>query len=117
MAIIAAKQWKVHTYDVKSAFLQSKAIEKDVFIKPPRKATTDNLWKLLITVYGLCDIPRTWYFTMKQFLENINVTKSKYNDAVYYYWMYQGLIQGIIGYHDDDFIWGGTINFMEKIII
>ena len=70
LAAIAAKHWKVYTLDVKSAFLQGNAINRDVFIKPPREATTENIWKLLITMYGVCDAPRAWYLTMKQFLEN-----------------------------------------------
>ena len=115
LAIIAVKHWKVYTLDVKSAFLQCNAINRGVFIKPPREATTENIWKLLITVYGLCDAPRAWYLTMKQFLENLQVIKSRYDDAVFY-WMCEGTLQGIISCHVDDFIWGGTVNFEENVI-
>ena len=115
LAIIAVKHWKIYTLDVKSAFLQGNAINRDVFIKPPREATTENIWKLLITVYGLCGAPRAWYLTMKQFLENLQVIKSRYDDAVFY-WMCEGTLQGIISCHVDDFIWGGTVNFEENVI-
>ena len=43
---------------IKSAFWQGKSIEKDFFIKPPKEANTNKLWKLKTTVFGLCDAPR-----------------------------------------------------------
>ena len=44
--------------DIKSAFLQGKSIERDVFIKPTREANANKLRKLKTTVHGLCDAPR-----------------------------------------------------------
>ena len=44
--------------DIKSAFLQGKSIQRDVFIKPPKEANTNKLWKLKTTVYGLCEKKR-----------------------------------------------------------
>ena len=31
---------------------------KDVFIKPPKEANTNKLWKLKTTAYSLCHAPR-----------------------------------------------------------
>ena len=52
--------------DLKTVFLQGKSIERDVFIKPPKEANTNKLWKLNTTVYGLCDAPREWYLSVKK---------------------------------------------------
>ena len=52
--------------DLKTVFLQGKSIERDVFIKPPKEANTNKLWKLNTTVYGLCDAPREWYLSVKR---------------------------------------------------
>ena len=46
--------------------MQGKSIERDVFIKPPKEANTNKLWKLNTTVYGLCDAPREWYLIVKK---------------------------------------------------
>ena len=55
--------WTIHSVDVKSAFLQGKEINRDVYVKPSQEAETDKLWKLKTTVYGLCDAPRVWYLS------------------------------------------------------
>lgn len=44
----------------KSAFLQGKQITRNSFIKPPKEAETDQLWKLRKTVYGMSNASRTW---------------------------------------------------------
>ena len=55
--------WTIHSVDVKSAFLQGKEINRDVYVKPSQEAETDKLWKLKTTVYGLFDAPRVWYLS------------------------------------------------------
>ena len=42
----------------KSAFLQGKPIERDVYLNPPKEVHTKKIWKLHTTVYGLGDAPR-----------------------------------------------------------
>ena len=55
--IVVTKKWKVHLLDIISASLQGKNIDRDMYLKPPSEAGTKNLWKLNISVYGLCDAP------------------------------------------------------------
>ena len=62
LSIIISNKYIIHSVDhVKLAFLQGKGIDCDVYLKPPKEVGTKNLWKLKITVYGLCDAPRVWY--------------------------------------------------------
>ena len=61
LAINSSKHCKVHSLDIKSAFLQGKTIERDVYLKQPVEARAKHLWKLKRTVYSLCDAPRAWY--------------------------------------------------------
>ena len=56
--IIASFDWGINTIDIRAAFLQGKPTERGVFLKPPKEAQTDKIWKLNVTVYGLCDAPR-----------------------------------------------------------
>ena len=65
IAIIITNGWEINSLDIKSAFLQGKEISRDLFVKPPKEAKTDNLWKLLKTVYGLNDASRTWYLHVR----------------------------------------------------
>ena len=63
--IIASFDWGINTIDIRAAFLQGKPTERGVFLKPPKEAQTDKIWKLNVTVYGLCDAPRAWYLSVK----------------------------------------------------
>ena len=49
---------KIHAMDIKSAFLQRKPIERDIYLKPPKEVNSQKIWKLNTTVYGLGDTPR-----------------------------------------------------------
>ena len=66
LSAIASKQWNLKSIDIKRAFLQGNAIDRDVLIRPPDEAETDKLWHLKKCVYGLADAPRKWYLTLKE---------------------------------------------------
>ena len=59
------------------------------------EAGTDKLWKLLITVYRLCDDPRIYYLRMKEALEMSGMLKSKFDDAIFY-WLSNVKLEGVI---------------------
>ena len=40
LSMIASKKWKCNVMDVKTAFLQGKPLQRDVYIKPPKEANT-----------------------------------------------------------------------------
>ena len=77
--------------------MQGKSIERDVFIKPPKEANTNKLWKLNTTVYGLCDAP-----SVKKELLATGCVKSRCDDAIFY-WHKENTLQGILSAHVDDF--------------
>ena len=105
---------RINTINIKSAFLQEKSIERDVFIKPPKEANTNKLWKLKTTVYGLRDALREWYLSVKKQLVATRYVKSGY-DAVFY-WQKENTLQGILSAHVDDFCWAGTKLFQNIVI-
>ena len=43
LALITLQSWKIHSMDIKSAFLQGKPIEREVFLKPPKEASTNKI--------------------------------------------------------------------------
>ena len=57
LSTVAAKSWKIHSMDVKGAFLQGKELNRRVLIRPPREAATCKLWLLKKCAYGLADAP------------------------------------------------------------
>lgn len=60
-------------------------IKRSIFLKNPKEVETNNLWKLLETVYGLCDVPRAWYLNVEKVLEEAGAKKTKFNDAIFHW--------------------------------
>ena len=99
--IIASFDWGINTIDIRAAFLQGKPIERDVFLKPPKEAQTDKIWKLNISVYGLCGAPTAWYLSVKEELAKTGGIKCKYDDAIFHW--YQGnKLEEILASHVDE---------------
>ena len=42
LTILASKKWQCQSIDIKSAFLQGKDIERDVYVRPPKEAGVDK---------------------------------------------------------------------------
>ena len=53
LSLIASNGWTLNLFDVKTAFLQGRPIERDLYVPPPKEAKSTKLWKLNKTVYGL----------------------------------------------------------------
>ena len=115
VSLAATKNWKCHTMDVRTAYLQGNKIERDVFVKPPPEFDNGMIWKLKKTVYGLRDAARAWYLRVKQELIQLGVKISKFDPALFS-WHWDGECQGVICVHVDDFLWAGTNLFYERII-
>ena len=65
LMIVATNGWTLHAIDVKSVFLQSKQINRIIYLMPSPEAHTENkLWQLKKCVYGLSDAARMWYFSV-----------------------------------------------------
>ena len=46
LAVLTTNNWCLKAADVKTAFLQGKKIEQEVYIRPPKEAATNKVWKL-----------------------------------------------------------------------
>ena len=110
LAIIAANGWLLQSIDIKTAFLQGKPLERTVFLKPPKEANTDRLWKLLKCVYGLGDAPRQFYLKLFDELIKLGMVVSTVDKALFFAFKNNVLI-GIIGCHVDDMLYGGDDDF------
>lgn len=43
LAVICQNKWKVHSMDIKSAFLQGMELSRDIYIRPPSEAGVDKV--------------------------------------------------------------------------
>ena len=85
LTIAATNKWKVCSLDIKSAFLQGRALEREVYVKPPKEYDDGYLWKLNKTMYGLNDAPREWYLKVIEVMNELQAQKSTMDDAVFYW--------------------------------
>ena len=61
LSIMASKYRMCKSMDIKTAFLQSKKLDRLVYLDPPKEANVPPgyIWKLSKCVYGLTDASRS----------------------------------------------------------
>ena len=115
LSVISSEGWEMNTLDVKSAFLHSDEIDRDIYLKPPKEANSSGkLWKLKRCVYGLKDASRFWYFTVRETLSRLGCKNSKLDSSLFIH--YTDKLEGLLIVHVDDFLFGGSDNFYETVI-
>lgn len=102
--------------DIKTAFLQSAQIKRNIFIKPPVEAKVNYVvWHLQKCVYGLSDASLCWYNRVKDVMVKCGASISTVDPTVFY-WFKNGKLNGLLASHVDDFIWAGEDSFKTDII-
>ena len=117
LTILSAHEWQLKSIDIKSAFLQGSDIARDIYLKPPKEAKTDKLWKLLRAPYGLADAGRKWYIRVQEEFKDLGAVNLSCDRAVFI-WKNTSVAGpcGILISHVDDFLYGGN-NYFSKTII
>jgi hypothetical protein len=112
LAIASSKHWKVSTTDIKSAFLQGRKMERDVYIVPPKEACIEKgtLWKLKRCLYGLNDAARHFYKGIVEAMISLGCQQSSYDPALFYL-QRGGKLIGMMACHIDDFLHAGEADF------
>lgn len=116
LTITASKQWEVKTTDIKSAFLQGKQLDRDVYLQPPKESNTaaGKIWKLKHCLYGLKDGARQFYLSVKEELLKLGFEQCSVDPAVFCL-RKDGKLCGIICSHVDDFLHAGDEIFENQI--
>lgn len=116
-AVVCSQRWEIRSTDIKSAFLQGKLLDRDVFLKPPKEAGLEKglLWKLKHCLYGLNDAARQFYLSVSECLLGAGCIKSKLDPALFIFFE-NGSLQGLVACHVDDFSHAGTELFNQVII-
>ena len=115
LAICANEGFRLKSFDVTTAFLQGKPLQRDIFIKPPlEKARPGKTWKLLKACYGLYDASRKWYIAVRETLLEMKM-KSVSGDDAFFYILMDGKLAGLCIIHVDDFLMGGNDHFYNLI--
>ena len=116
LAIAANEKFDIISADVKSAFLQGKSLDRNVFVVPPVEANQHGkLWLLKKGAYGLVDGSRLFYLKMKSELEGIGMKELSGAPAVFTKHSDDGELIGIICVHVDDNLIMGNNDFKNII--
>lgn len=115
MALTAQNQWSLHSIDIKTAFLQGHTMDREVYIRPPKEAFSDKIWRLNKCVYGLSDASLQWYNKVKSVMIENGGVMSQMDPTVFYWISKSGNLAGVLACHVDDFIWSGDQTFNNTI--
>lgn len=86
LSIATTKEWTVKTTDIKSAFLQGQAIDRDVFLSPPSEAGSEGkLSKLKKCLYGLNGAACQFYKSVVEELKMLGCVQSVHDPALFYF--------------------------------
>ena len=114
--ICASFHWKVEIMDIQSAFLQGKTINRDVYVDPPKEFNQKGMiWKLRKCLYGLSDASRSFYLSVKETLQNLGCETTNLDHAIFFFKV-DGVLQGAVLAHVDDFIFGGSSVFQDRVM-
>lgn len=117
LSISTSKHWIVKTTDIKSAFLQGRNIDRDVFIAPPKEAKVDKVvWKLKKCLYGLNDAARQFYYSVVAELKRLGCTQSALDPSLFYFKSESGQLLGMLVSHIDDFLHAGDTEFDKRVM-
>ena len=113
------KRWKIASYDVKTAFLQSDvrtAQDKQIALIPPEEANEGPgiAWLLRKSLYGLRSAQASFWKSLTKELIKQNFTQSRQDPALFYHEQ-NGERTGAMAIHVDDFFVGGNEVFLAKI--
>ena len=112
LTMSARRRWKLQKGDVTGAFLQGRAYPQELFCIPCDEILhamglePGTITKIRRGCYGLVDAPLEWYRTVSEVLEELGLVKS-YSDPCCWMWKPQGVLQGLISGHVDDFLFAG----------
>ena len=119
----ARQHFDIKSQDVSSAFLQSKPIERDIFVRPPRERRIPGvIWRLKKTVYGLVDASRGFYLNFSQNLMDLGCEKMKMDPAMFIYFDENKNTEevkepiGLAVTHVDDMLSAGENKFETDVI-
>ena len=115
-AVAANQEFKLVSVDIRAAFLQSKELKREVYVVPPKDISEPGkLWRLKKPLYGLNDASRRFWLRVKEVFKEENM-QTLPGDEAFYFENVDGVLNGMIISHVDDFQIAGTDVFIEKIM-
>ena len=117
MALSANFGFKIASVDIHAAFLQSKVLDREVFVEPPSDVKKQGIiWQLKKPLYRLDDTSKKFWLRVKDvFLNKLNL-KTVEGDEAFYFRNLDCKFHGAVLTHVDNFELVGMTEFVEEII-
>ena len=119
LALSCTFGWTPHHIDIKTAFLQGKPLEREVYLRPPKEyygGKPGKLWKMKKAVYGLGDAPKSWFESVTSQLKSTGAKWSP-TDPAFLWWTHpDGTLRGLMCLHVDDIYWVGDKSFDKGVV-
>ena len=116
MAVAANSNFKLASVDIREASLQSRTLDRDVFMLPPPDIRKPRIiWRLKKPLYGLDDASRKFWLWVKEVLKDIGL-KVMDGDEAFYYIHRDGELIGAVITHVDDFTLAGTEDLIKEVL-
>ena len=117
MALSANFNFKIASVNSHTAFLQSKVLDREVYVEPPSDIKKQGIvWKLYQPLYGLDDASWKFWLRVRDVFLNKLKLKTVEGDEAFYFQNLDGDFHGAVLTHVDDFEVTGTTYFVDKVI-
>ena len=84
MAVAANSNFKFALVNIRATFLQSRTLDRDVFMKPPPDIRKEGvIWKLKKPLYGLDDASCKFWLRVKEVPQKISLKVREGDEAFY----------------------------------
>ena len=110
-------RFQLASVDIRVAFLQSKVLDRDVFVEPPSDVKKQGwIWRLKKPLYGLDDASRQFCLCANEVsLSELGLCTIN-GDKAFYFSNVDGILHGAILMHVLDFKIAGTPKFIKRVL-
>ena len=117
MAVAVNLKFKLASVDIRVAFLQSKVLDRDVFVEPPSDVKKQGwIWRLKKPPYGLDDASRKFWLRVKEVsLYELGFCTIN-GDKAFYFSNVDGILHGAFLTHVLDFKIAGSPKFIKRVL-
>ena len=116
LSLACIHKWNLAKIDFTSAFLQTGAANRDVYVVPPRESSDkSHYWLLLTSAYGLVNANAKWQEQSDSFLNTIGFTQLIFVPQLFYI-SKEGKLQIVAVKVVDDILFAGEESYVKSTI-
>ena len=119
LALAVNSSWPLRQLDVESAFLHG-TLQEDVYMEQPQgyvdPAKPTHVCKMLKSIYGLRQVPQSWYTKFSSKLEELGFRMTISDPSLFVFHKY-GILVYLLLYVDDIIITGNSDEFIQQLIL